>query len=241
MSRPLARRVLGTAAGAARPILRTLRRSLQDERDRRADEWVAAGFDRTLRQEYDLGPEALVFDLGGFEGQWASDIFARYLCPVWVFEPVPRFADAIERRFAANPHVRVFPFGLAGSTRTEEISVSADRSSTFLHQGGSSQRIELRQAGEFLREHGVERIDLVKINIEGGEYELLEHLVADGIVQRISDIQVQFHDFVPDAERRMSLLHDGLAHTHVPTYQSRFVWENWRRKSAGEGGPCGER
>ena len=72
-------------------------------------------------------------------------------------------------------------------------------------------------------------IDLMKINIEGAEYDLLEHLIENKFVENIKDIQVQFHDFVPNAEARMKNIQAGLSKTHYLTYQYPFVWENWRK------------
>jgi hypothetical protein len=71
-------------------------------------------------------------------------------------------------------------------------------------------------------------VDLMKINIEGGEYELLEHLIARGLTKRIRNIQVQFHeDVMAGAAGRMERIQSRLAETHHLTYQERFVWENW--------------
>jgi len=70
----------------------------------------------------------------------------------------------------------------------------------------------------------------MKINIEGGEYDLLEHVIKIGAINNIRDIQIQFHDFVDDADIRMKYLLDELSRTHLPTYQYKYVWENWRRK-----------
>ncbi len=140
------------------------------------------------------------------------------------------FAETITRRFQANPRVRVFPFGLSGSTRQERISVAEDSSSTFGQPDGARRTIELVGAAEFLRTNQVDGIDLMKINIEGGEYELLDHLIAEGIVERISDIQVQFHEFVPNAAARMGRMQKELERTHTLTYSVPFVWENWRRR-----------
>jgi hypothetical protein len=85
-------------------------------------------------------------------------------------------------------------------------------------------------AAEFFHRHSIESVDLVKINIEGGEYDLLDHLIAEGLIERIRDVQVQFHDFVPGAEARRAAIRHGLEATHVVTYDEPFVWENWRRK-----------
>jgi hypothetical protein len=50
-------------------------------------------------------------------------------------------------------------------------------------------------------------------------------------VTGMRDIQVQFHDFVPDAEHRMRRIQQALEATHDLTFEYPFVWENWRRKS----------
>jgi len=71
----------------------------------------------------------------------------------------------------------------------------------------------------------------MKINIEGSEYDLLEHLLETNYVKIIKNIQVQFHDFVPNAEKRMKRIQEKLQKTHYLTYQYPFVWENWRIKN----------
>lgn len=195
--------------------------------EKRVQAWFAAQGDATLRLDYDLSPRSTVFDLGGYEGQWTSDIYAMYRCRVFVFEPVPSFAERIRRRFRNNPDVHVFDFGLGARDETPRIAVARDASSTF-RGGTDGTEIRIVEAARFLREHAIDRIDLMKINIEGGEYELLEHLIGAGLVPRIGNVQVQFHDFVPAAETRMADIQRGLARTHEATYQFPFVWENWR-------------
>jgi FkbM family methyltransferase len=192
--------------------------------------WRAAQGDATLRLEYALSAESVVFDLGGYEGQWASDIHAMYGCRVYVFEPVPAFAARIARRFQRNPHIRVFDFGLAPQHDTARIGLAQDASSTF-KAGAESVDIRLEAIEAFLRRENIGSIDLMKINIEGGEYALLEHMLDRSLTDRIRDIQVQFHDFVPDAEARMAAIQQRLARSHAPTYQFPFVWENWRLRA----------
>ena len=80
----------------------------------------------------------------------------------------------------------------------------------------------------------------MKVNIEGGEYELLEHLLDRALIGRIEHLQVQFHDFVPDAERRMKALQARLPLTHALEWQYEFVWESWRRRAA-TASPAGAR
>ena len=57
------------------------------------------------------------------------------------------------------------------------------------------QQAEVRSISEVVSELHIERIDLIKINIEGGEYDLLPAIIDSGLIKRIKYIQVQFHNF----------------------------------------------
>lgn len=196
--------------------------------EKRTIPWFDANGDKTLRLTYDLCEDSTVFDLGGYEGQWASDIYAMYRCSIYVFEPVEEFAKKIQKRFERNDNIHVHQIGLSGVGRSTRVYLNRDSTSAF-KQTPQCREINLVRADDFLVTHKIDKIDLMKINIEGGEYDLLDHLLETGWIKRIRDIQVQFHDFVPDAEPRMKRIQIGLSRTHTLTYQYPFVWENWRK------------
>src|SRR3954451_14159129 len=85
-------------------------------RERVLARWRADHGDERLRLDYALTSSSVVFDVGGYQGQWASDIFSRFLCRVDVFEPVKEFAQEIERRFSGNDAIVVHAFGLGATT-----------------------------------------------------------------------------------------------------------------------------
>lgn len=193
------------------------------------EQWRKDKGDKTLRLEYDLGPNSVVFDLGGYEGQWASDLFARYCCIIHIFEPVPEFAARIEKRFERNKSIVIHRFGLSDETKVVKIYLGDDASSMY-GQTGDQCEAHLMKAADFIDQSNIHKIDLLKINIEGGEYDLLEHLIESGVIENITDIQVQFHDIIPNAEQRMRTIKDRLRRTHIVTYEYEFVWENWRKR-----------
>lgn len=201
----------------------------QSYQEKQVQQWHHIRGDKTLRLDYRLDETSIVFDLGGYEGQWASDIFGKYCCKIYVFEPVLEFAGQIEKRFFFNRHIVVHRFGLSDETSMRKIAVCADGSSIFKH-GSDIREAHFVRAADFLMHNGFSRIDLMKINIEGDEYNLLDHLIETGWVRCIRNIQVQFHDFVPDAQRRMKEIQNELQKSHVLTFQYPFVWENWRIK-----------
>ncbi len=194
-----------------------------------AELYFADGGDARFRFEYTLTPDSIVLDLGGYKGQWASDIYAMYLCNIIIFEPVKNFARAIRKRFRRNPKIQVRNDGVGGYTRTEVISVCKDASSTFKRfEDCGLEHINIVDMAEVVNAYPT--IDLIKINIEGGEYEVLERLITIGAISKVHDIQVQFHNMLPESEGRMYSIQSKLNETHYLTYQYKFVWENWSRR-----------
>jgi len=199
------------------------------EDDKEYRRWLSDGGDEKLRYDYDLSSDSLVFDLGGYKGQWASDIYARYNCRILVFEPVKSFAVKIEERFRKNSKIEVFTFALGSSRRQEALFLSDDASSQY-KKTGTKETIQFEDVSDFFAKHNIICIDLMKINIEGGEYELLPILFEKGFINKIKQIQIQFHNVGADSEENIKKIHHKLSQTHKPTYQYKFVWENWVRR-----------
>ncbi len=198
----------------------------------RCKPWFEVQGDKNLNLHCDnITASSVVFDFGGYEGQWTSDIFAKYLCNVFIFEPYKEYANNITQRFANNDKIKVFDFGLANETFTAKLSSSDNSSSMFITNAENFVEIQLVKAVEFLKENNITQIDLVKMNIEGGEYDLLEHLIDTGFIKNIKNIKVQFHDFIiENAKERMNNIQEKLSITHKLIYQYEFVWEHWELK-----------
>ena len=84
---------------------------------------------------------------------------------------------------------------------------------------------------EALAELSVSNIDLMKINIEGGELPLIKRIVEENLLVIVDQIQIQFHNFVENASEIREEFLAQVAKTHDPTSCCKFVWENWKRKS----------
>lgn len=136
----------------------------------------------------------------------------------------------IEERFKDNKKIHAFQYGLSGKDEEIEMSVMADGSSSVRLDSCVMEKVSLRDASESIARLGVTHIDLMKINIEGGEYHVLPNLISSGMVKNITDIQIQFHDFFDDAKEQREKIREELSKTHELTYDYYFVWENWRLK-----------
>jgi hypothetical protein len=82
--------------------------------------------DNTLRYNYDIDTNSLVFDVGGYKGEWAENIFNKYKCSIFIFELVKSFYDEICLKFANNDKIKVFNFGLSHHSQKLMISINDD-------------------------------------------------------------------------------------------------------------------
>lgn len=198
------------------------------EQDKEVRRYLSDGGDEALRSVFDIDENSLVLDFGGFQGQWASDIYARYNCQIFIFEPVKIYAHKISRRFINNPKIQVFDIALGGKNREEIMGLCDDSSSQF-KKSANKVVIKFEDVADFFDKHNIKTIDLIKINIEGGEYELFDRLFELDLIKNIKQIHVQFHNVGNDSEFRMKKICSELSKTHKATYQYKFVWENWVR------------
>lgn len=194
--------------------------------DRSYREWLANKGDATHRLDYRLTESDVVFDVGGYQGDWAAEIDDRFGSQIHVFEPISSYSKKIAERFADHDNVQSHCYGLSAEDATISLSILDDSTSQF-KQAKDSESCKLRSVSDFLLDYAIDRVALLKLNIEGGEYELLEHLIETGLISRFGNIQVQFHWFVPNARERMAAIQAGLQKTHGVTFQYPFVWENW--------------
>lgn len=192
--------------------------------------WFKDRADQSLRIDYPLSGSSVVFDLGGYHGDWSAHIHSKYSSSIYIFEPVSGYAEIIRRRFRENAKIHVLNFGLGPEDAEIDLNVAEDSSSAYRSPSVLLERVHIRGIVAFLEAENICRVDLIKINIEGGEFDLLRRMLDAGIVSRFIDLQIQFHEFVPNAWALRDSIRRDLSKTHKLTYDYPFVWENWRKR-----------
>ena len=185
-----------------------------------------------LRLDYALEKDSVVFDIGGYIGDFAEDISGKFNCRIDVFEPVPQYAEKIRTRLAQNSKVNVIQAGLGGTEKEEFITIEGLGSSVFVNGREKEDKatIKIISIVDYIELKGYLKIDPMKINIEGGEFELLNALLDHpDLIKKIKYFQIQFHDFVPDAEKMRAEIQSRLSETHKVMWNFPFIWESWER------------
>jgi FkbM family methyltransferase len=189
--------------------------------------WFKINGDDNLRYNYpNLNEESIVFDIGGYHGNFALKIYEKYKSNIYVFEPVTTFCEIIKNKIKNIDKITLLPYGLGSKNFKTNIALLNDSASTF-RKSKNYQTIEIKDIVEFMELKNIETISLVKINIEGGEFDLLESIIANNLAYKFENIQVQFHRDIKHAHKRMMNIRNNLLSTHHLTFCYDFVWENY--------------
>ena len=201
-------------------------------RRRPVRQWKADGGHYGTRFDFDVDEDDVVFDVGGYDGNYTADFLDRHdPGRIHVFEPVGRFQEQIAYRFAADDRVVLHEYGLGGRTRVEEIAVGGSASSLYRPNMDDTEYVHVRDVKEVVDELGYDDVKLLKLNAEGAEYEILERLIEADYLDRFENVQVSFHHVVDRPGRKRAAIREHLAETHELSYDYAFVMEEWTRKA----------
>jgi len=153
-------------------------------------------------REFPLAREAVrtVLDIGanvGVTALYFSQIFPN--AQIYAFEPAPDNFAVLARNVANCERIRAFNFGLGADDATLELFAS-DNPVNFggysLHAAGSDTSkkvsIAVRCVASVLEEILVEKVDVIKIDTEGAEWDILTAF-PESVVQSAKYITGELH------------------------------------------------
>jgi FkbM family methyltransferase len=187
--------------------------------------WIIKRGDKKAYKNFDLNTESIFFDVGGFKGDYTEKILKQYNCKSFVFEPHKEYFEEIKRRYSKNENVRVFNYGLGAAT--EELFLIDSNDGSKVTSKKTEIKIVIKDVVEVIQELGIKKIDLLKLNIEGSEYDLLDRLINSQEIKIIDKLKIQFHENIPNYIIRRENIRKRLNITHKEMWSYYFVWERW--------------
>lgn len=158
--------------------------------------------------DWPLTKESVVVEVGGYKGRWALQIAERYHPHLYVFEPQVWAARVCEE--VLGREATVLTYGLGVENATLPMGAWETDGCSFVKPGLGIPGTfgVMREVGADFKALGITSIDLMMINIEGGEYELIPHMLDKGIFP--SRLMVQFHTFVDEYGMKLAHIHERM-------------------------------
>ncbi len=138
--------------------------------------------------------QSVVIDVGANIGDFS--VQSARLCPrgqVYAIDPIREHCERVAEHVKLNAleNVQIFQLAIGGVTGDVEIHSDGSRSST---QWGSGAAILTQQVTlpEFMRINQIERIDLLKLDCEGSEWDIFP--AAETVLPAIRQICLEYHN-----------------------------------------------
>lgn len=143
-----------------------------------------------------VGPGSVVYSLGlGEDISFDLELIERCRCRVFGFDPTPRSVAWVK---AQNPpaELEVRELGVAAYDGTASFTPpkNPEHISHRMSAGDGADgavTFEVRRLSTLMRELGHERLDLLKMDIEGAEYDVVDDLLASEL--RPPQLMLEFH------------------------------------------------
>lgn len=170
----------------------------------------------------------LVLDFGAYKGNFTSKLSKRNPhMSFQVYEPVSNFYDECVRRFKNKENIEVFQFGVTSDGRDLDLIVDGPR--TKVGNSTEKQVFSTKSIVDIFAD--LNKVELVKMNIEGMEYECLYTLIRSGYIKKVNYLLIQFHNFRAQDTGDYRNLIEMLDKDFKSIFQYPWKWELWKLKT----------
>ena len=135
----------------------------------------------------------------GEDVSFDQGLIEKYHCTVLAFDPTPRSIDWVKESGIVSDCFRFYPYGI--SDRDGELVLYPPPDPTHVsfsvvRREGSPQalRLPVKRLSTIIKELGISRIDILKMDIEASEYDVIPDLVKEirqGL--EVDQVLIEFH------------------------------------------------
>ena len=169
---------------------------------------------------------SIVFDLGSYKGSSLLRLASKCQGTIYGFEPIPLFYEEALRIISHEQRIRIFNCAVSDTDGQMTLHMNHDETS-ITKTSGQPIQCQVRSFVTIWKHLGIQTLDVLHMNIEGGEYDVIRNIMKHDLLKHIKTLVIQFH--YPSEETRSfrSMFHAELLKTHTCVYDYAFVWERW--------------
>lgn len=157
-----------------------------------------------------LSASSVVVDIGvGEDISFSTSLIRKFGLVVHGFDPTPRAIAYVASLAPPNFRLHEYAVGAQRGSATFYLPNNQDHVSGSLipegHVGTTALAVELLTVGDLFARLGCEKIDLLKMDIEGAEYGVLASEEFAAFSDRISMLCIEFHHRWPSLGKQATL------------------------------------
>ena len=155
----------------------------------------------------------------------------KSVCLLKVNKKYPLLVIRVDKE---NKYIDLSNKFLSDEDKTIPLELNFDRTSHngVLDLDNQYELSNLKSISDFIIEKKIEQVDLLKLNVEGAEYEILDNLISNNLLGKVKTLLIQFHLNQSIDYSKYKILKNKILKTHNCEFESIFVWEKFTLKTS---------
>lgn len=161
-------------------------------------EWYGNNYGGFYLADKSLNKSSVVYSIGiGEDISFDTEVMDKFGCKIFAFDPTPKSVKWVKKN-VKNQKFIFQPLGLASQKGKKEFFLpkNKDHVSGSIHninsiETANSIRLNFDTLSNIMKKHKHNKIDVLKMDIEGSEYEIIEDIRKYAL--DIKQILVEFH------------------------------------------------
>ena len=182
-----------------------------------------------LKFGMNFNSNGLILDIGSYLGAYTNKLIDKNPgMTFWLYEPIPEYYRACLIRFKERENVSVYQKAVSADGRDIRMQIDRLRSRQELNTNDKVLTFASINIQEIF--DSVNEIELLKMNIEGMEYECLNQLILSNTLIKANYLLIQFHNFESEADKKRNLIIKAIENDFTNVFTFEWMWELWIRK-----------
>lgn len=167
-----------------------------------------------IRRDYgEAAPGKIVVDVGASLGSFSLAAAQQGAAKVLAYEAAPESFKILSENIGLNRlqnKIRPLRLGVAGRSGKRAFFLAAFSPLSSFFGKGAKTDVDCVTLADIFKEHRLKKLDLLKLDCEGAEYEILYRTPAE-ILAKIKEIRLEYH-LLPEKNANPDALTDFLLH-----------------------------
>jgi len=148
-----------------------------------------------------LNSKSIMYSFGvGEDISFDEKLINSYNCTVYAFDPTPKTINFIASKTQISPKFIFHPYGIHSNdgeilfylpSNPNHVSGTTSKIRNDKNREGKTVVVPMKKFSTIIKELGHEKIEILKLDIEGSEYDVLDDILESDV--EINQILIEFH------------------------------------------------
>mgnify|MGYP001233253037 CR=1 FL=1 len=171
-----------------------------------------------------------VLDAGAYKGEFADEILKKFGSHLILYEPLESEFNYLKKKYQYNLQVELQNLAISNTNNYKFLTVDNNNSSLSDVKINKSIKIKCENVIDIFDK--LKSIDLIKMNIEGSEYEILNEIINKNYLTKCKYYLIQFHHKNnKNLIKNKEIIENEFSKMNFKKiFNYNYVWEVWELK-----------